>query len=144
MSFRLIKSSDGVLFLKVKKLTTDVRQGIRKAFYFAGKDFQATAKEEIKRKKTGRVYKYKGRKIAAGAPNDYPANRSGRNRRSVDFKVHGGDEMEFGAGETYSPFLERGTAKMAKRPFLKPSIKKNEQNLRKHLRREIGKSLGKI
>jgi HK97 gp10 family phage protein len=145
MSFKILPGAGNTVFeVKVKNLSKDFKNGIRKAFYFAGKDFKATANEEIKRKKTGTVYKYKGRKIAAGAAFDYPANRSGANRRSIDFKVEGYDTLEFGAGTNYSPYLEQGTGKMKPRPFLKPSIKKNEQKLCGHLRNKIGNAISGI
>jgi HK97 gp10 family phage protein len=148
MSFKIIPQNNNSFLIKVKNLSKDFQRGIRQAFFLAGKDFKATANEEIKRKKTGRAYiVYRGKqrvKINAGAPLDYPANRTGANRRSLDFKVNNGSELEFGAGMKYSPFLEKGTKKMVKRPFLQPSVKKNEQKLRGHLQKEIGKSLGKI
>jgi len=146
MSIQIIAGSGNNAFeLHVKALSPNLKRGIRQAFYFAGKDFKKTASDEILRKKTGNVYFIYGgkrrRKYTASEAGDYPANRSGANRRSLNFEVRGSDELEFGAQMPYSPFLELGTRKMAARPFLKPSIAKNEQNLRTHLSREIAKAI---
>jgi len=140
--YKVIESSENKVFkVQVNNLTGNFRTGIRQGFWETGKELVKTASSEIKRKKTGKVYKYKGRRIRAGAAGDYPANRSGANRRSLDFQVHGADELEFGAGVDYSPFLERGTSKMKARPFLKPSITKNINKLRSNLRNNIRRAI---
>jgi HK97 gp10 family phage protein len=144
-AYRIIEGADTKqLKVKVKRLDGDFRRGIRLGFWETGKDFVKIASEQIKRKKTGTPYKrILGKRkvvIRAGAAGDYPANITGANRRSLDFKVQGGDELEFGAGKKYSPFLERGTSKMAARPFLQPTVKKNINKLRNSLRREIGRA----
>lgn len=146
-SYRVTQGADAKrLTVQVKNLTGDFKRGIRLGFWETGKNLVKTASNEIKRKKTGRVYKYKGRRIRAGKAGDYHANRSGANRRSLDFEVKGSSELEFGANMPYSSILETGTWDGDKintkrwRPFIKPTVDKNINKLRANLRREIGRA----
>lgn len=120
---------------RFKKLEDDAKQGIRMGLYRAGQIFKKTANEGILRsKKTGRKYKYKGKRYTASAVGEYPANRSGKNRRSISFYVRGFDRLVYGAGEKYSPYVE------ASRPFLIRSARESAQEARQAMLTELNRS----
>lgn len=137
-------------------------EGIRKAFYYIGKDLQQTSQQSILSKnKTGKVYLVRLGKIKkrhqASAEGQAPANLTGNLRKSIGYEVRGGDQMEFGSRNgppaaglspkqnvaDYAPFLEFGTSKMGARPFIQPSLMKNEGNIIQHFERELEKELNK-
>ena len=122
--------------------------GLRKGFKEVGKNLTFTAKEGIKNPpKTGRFYRYKNRMIQASAPGEYPAKRSGTLMRGVGFTHLFDDAIRFGATPTYAGYLEKGTRKMKKRPFLDLSIKKdldkNSKALGNAIQAEIERRFGK-
>lgn len=95
-----------------------------------GKKNVGTARALIlSRQKTGLVYSavVRGRRIRhrASAPGEAPANRTGVLQRSISFIVHGGNQMEFGADAEYAAWLEEGTKRMEKRPYLKVTVDRN-------------------
>ena len=162
MGFDIVADSNNKeVMITISNITPSTLVGIRKAFYFLGKDLRRTSSDLILEKpKTGRLYRLKrnGRivKHRASAPGEAPANFTGSLRRSIDFDVVGGDRMEFGvksefenrkgtpAGVDYGKYLEEGTPKMEKRPFLITSLTKNQANAKEHFDREIKKALEEL
>ncbi len=150
------------VFIKIRGLNQSNREGIRKAFYDVGKDLRKTTQSLILEPKHGRIYRIRrGRRIInhrASAPLEAPANLSGTLRKSIGYQVSGSEKMEFGAwaesgnpnstaktnvGVSYGKYLEEGTSKMAKRPFLIASIKQNERNTRKRFEKWLKRELNK-
>lgn len=85
---------------------------------------------------------YKHNKKKAHHPsvaNDYPAIDTGTLRRSITFDVKEENGKTVGrVGSTmtsppYGFYLETGTSKMAKRPWLKPSLEQNKSFIREKL-----------
>lgn len=138
--------------IKIHSLDKNVKQGIRKGFYFAGKSL---VKESIKlintKPKSGRFYRVgvgiggkalkNIRTHQASAAGEAPAVITGRLRRNTDFLVHASNFIEFGNKLDYGKFLEVGTSKMAKRPYLQPAIKNDAKNTTNYIRREIIRAL---
>lgn len=117
-------------FVSLNKMKNATDQGIRRAFYFSGKELTKQANRLIlDPPKTGRVYRIGNKRHQASAPGQAPANLSGVLRRSVDFNVKGSTELEFGAKADYAKYLEQGTQKMAARPYLLPAIYKQQRNM---------------
>ena len=79
----------------------------------------------------------KGRKIHyASADGEYPAVDSGALRQSVTTSVEYTDtgvQGEVGTNLLYGRFLETGTSKMRARPWLGPSVAKNQEAIRQLL-----------
>lgn len=108
--------------------------GIRKGFYESGKLLRNDARDGIKSPpKTGRMYKFKKTRRRASAPGEYPANRTGNLRSSIDFLVVGSEELQFfqderggrgGRTVKYGKFLEDGTRNMKARPFISKTVNK--------------------
>lgn len=136
-----IDSQSRQVLIKLTRIDWDTRRGIRQGLYFIGRLLRADASKDILRKpRTGRVYKYKGRKHIASVRGESPANRSGNLRRSLMFKVHGFEELEFGYTADYGKFLE--DEQKLNRPALKLAIQRNEKNARSLFEKEMRKALG--
>jgi|TARA_R110000765_G_scaffold46663_1_gene96196 hypothetical protein len=142
--------------VRIKNLEKQSTRALRQGFFAFGKDLVNTSRELIlKPPKTGRLYRVAGRKRRhrASAAGQAPANMTGRLRGSIDYKVQGAYRMEFGSnpaknGNTaktskYAKVLEDGSGRIARRPYLQPSMKKNERNGAKHFERELRKAMSK-
>ena len=143
--------SNNISFKYISHIEKGTKKGIEQAFYKIGKDLKHTARRLILDEiKTGRLYKYNigGKRIVhiSSAPNQSPASVSGKLVNSIDTNINGGSSMEFGAGNStldYAKYLELGTIKMAKRPYLIRSINLNERNNYVSLQDKIEKELSK-
>jgi HK97 gp10 family phage protein len=104
---------------------------ITNAFYQHGAAVEALARKRILQPpKTGQYYYIAELKRLhrASAPGQYPANMLGNLQKSLNYNV-GPMQMEFGANTDYAPYLELGTASMAKRPFLEPSTRQTQGDM---------------
>ena len=143
-------------FIRMRGIEQATRKGIRMGWFDLGRDLKSEADREIKRKpKSGRTYIIRSRsgrrrRHVASAPGETHANLSGRLRRSLSWKVHGSDSMDFGYGVSttsrnqaprYSPWVEFGTVRMEERPSLENAInatqREAEQNFERTIRTEI-------
>lgn len=109
----------------------NAQNGVRFGLYKLGLFLKKDASDGIKKSpKTGKRYYYSGwerrgksgfwtRSSQAGA---YPANQTGRLRKSLGFQVIGQSRMEFGLRAKYGKWLEEGTRKMQARPALKLTV----------------------
>ena len=99
---------------------------VRQTLYRMGKIFYEDARTSTMRgPRTGETLlprKY-GRNIHTSAPGESPQRRSGFLRQSLGFNVIGMTVLHFRDDAPYAGFLEEGTRKMAKRPFMVPAIK---------------------
>lgn len=149
MSFTLREDPHNrAVYLKINKCTTDIQRGIRQGYYFLGKRLRSYAsKKMLEKPKHGRTYYIKRgntyRKHIASAPWEYPANMTGKLRRSLDFAVHGHQQLEFGANTFYARYLELGTKKMLARKFLRQAIIDNSGIAYTYFEREIRRNLSK-
>jgi hypothetical protein len=75
----------------------------------------------IASKKSGRVYRRKGRNHRASAPGEFPARDSGAHLASVSSSSNG-QEANVGSGMFYAKFLRDGTSKMAKRKMSREAL----------------------
>jgi len=153
-SFELTGPSKRVLD-RAKNMDRNVRRQIRQGMYFMGKDLVKDARRKILEKpKTGKVRIVRRGKTrrrirhTASAPGEAPANLSGALRRSIDFKVQGHSQLEFGAGVEgsdvkYGRALEFGfpPRNLKPRPYLQVTIKENFRNMSLHLENNIKKGL---
>ena len=119
MEFNIkISDSSKKVVAGINNLPTASINGMRQGLYVVGKFLvKKTSSNILHTTKSGRYYKYKGRNYRASAPGEYPANRSGANRRSVQFIVKGKKKMIFGANAKYSKHVEKS------RPFLIRTIR---------------------
>jgi HK97 gp10 family phage protein len=139
-------SRNKAVYLKIKSIEHDVQRGIRQGYYRLGKQLvKYTSKKMLEKPKSGRTYYiYKGnrtRKHVASAPWEYPAQMTAGTglRSTLDFKVHGSKQLEFGAKKVYAKYLELGTKRMKPRKFLRDAIKDNIGNAQMYFDQEIKK-----
>jgi len=141
--------------ININNLNKLTNNGIRKGFYFAGKDLKKESIRLInKRPKSGRFYKVSigigGKKLKntrlhqASAAGEAPARITGKLRKSINFIVHNHNLIKFGSEIDYGKYLENGTSKMKKRSFLKPSILNKYKNTTLYLQKNILKSINKV
>ena len=137
-------------YRSLHNISMHTRQGIRNAFFALGKDLKQTSRRLIlDPPKDGRIYHIRRNghtvKHRASAPGQPPANFTGNLRRSVDYTVNGSHEMRFGAGNgknvKYARRLELGGKRLEPRPYLKPSIKKNEREAYTRFTTNIAKKI---
>lgn len=131
------------LLLKNRNLPIEITNAFRKTAYMAGKTLLSWLKQDMKKPKSGKIYKsYFGVKgkyrqakfITASAPSETPAIRTGNFRKSVDFTVIGNTKLEWGSGKgsatDYASALEFGTKKMQAREPLQRSMKANDDAIK--------------
>lgn len=148
-----------VTLSKINNLLTDLQAGIRKGLQQSGVDIAGKAgatndgliKQDMNSPKHGRTYEVSrgrgGRALKrvrthiASAAGEAPAVITGKLRQSVYFKVQGSNQLRIGADTPYAGFLEKGTSKMAPRPYLKNNIDKSRQNIEKNIIQAINAQL---
>ena len=116
------------------KLIHKHKENIKHAIYSYGHDVTG----EIKRilttgKRSGRLYRYKGRTYRASAPGEPPAKRSGNLANLIDYKARP-FELVVRSDAEYSGWLDKGTKKMKPRPFFVKTNKENAYKLERDLR----------
>lgn len=83
--------------IQLKNLDNITTRGIRQGFYQVGVIARRTINENVlKRPRSGRVYKTRGRRHRASVEGESFANRTGAARRTLGFDVRGAQELEFG------------------------------------------------
>lgn len=110
-------------------------RGVRQGLYFTGRFARKFIWDEMAKPKSGRLSMItigKGRRARrvlhrSSAPGEYPAIRTGRLKRSVNFQVRGSDTLALGANTPYAPFLEE----RMNRAFLKPTLVNNNAKIRR-------------
>jgi len=132
-----------------RQMGSNTKTGTRQGLYKFGSLLYKELRADILRRKNGKQYivrrgTTRGRHIAS-AVGETPANLSGNLRRSVDFKVQGSSNMEFGYDKSvdYGKYLESGTKKMGARPGLKNNIDKNLVNGANIIGQEVYNSMMK-
>jgi hypothetical protein len=101
------------IVIDVTKLEGTHKEGLKNALHEIGGDVKRDTKRLIETgTRTGRVYRYKGRKHIASKKGEPPANRSGKLAKSGFFKVRNWQEMTVGEKADYAGFLEDGTSRM--------------------------------
>lgn len=125
------------VYASIGKVEGKTRRAIRHAWFDLGKALKASANRAIldKKSKSGNVYMIRSRtgsrrrrRHVASAPGQSHANMFGALRKSLGWKVHGYENMEFGYGASprpvprYAPFVEYGTSRMEHRPSLHNAI----------------------
>jgi len=104
------------------------------------------AKELMREPKTGEDYRGKGKKgkkstsqfkTRSSAPGEAPAVQTGRLRASLAFEQPKKLTRLIGSNLKKAFFLEKGTAKMKARPFLRPAYRRTRARIARLLRGAI-------
>lgn len=100
-------------------LESQLRASVKRHAYI----IQAAIRQDFRKPKHGRKYKYNGRIITASAPGEAPAIRSGTLYRGIIPRFsRSGMQAMISPDVFYAGWLERGTRNMAPRPFLKKNF----------------------
>jgi hypothetical protein len=147
--------SNRLVFKGIERSPNNIRTGIRRGSYISGQELTQDVRSRMTNgPQTGRTYTiYKGRggselkrprRHTASGPGEYPAVITGELRKSVDFKVRGQNQLEFGAGGKdilYAKPLEVGTRRIAARRYLKQTVDRLGNKVKTNVSREINKRL---
>lgn len=156
------------VYLQIQNITKNIQVGIRKAYFYLGRDLLDFTRSKMKEKKSGRVYtKYYnssshkaktgkwfvvyGRKrtfqYTASSPEEIPYSKSPATtsllRKSLSFEVQGWEQLEYSANTPYAAALEDGTDKMEGRHYLQKSVEENLEIAATHFNEQISKRLNK-
>jgi len=119
--------------------------GAKKGFSFAGHFLIKKSKSGMKQPKTGRFYIFKGKRIRASAPGEYPARRSRDLFRSLGFQIISSEDMDFGSrlDAKYPRILEKGSegGKITRRSYLERPVEENKTKIANIIGKEIEKEL---
>jgi HK97 gp10 family phage protein len=88
----------------------------------------------------GRQYTRGGKTVSGSAPGQYPMTDTGRLQSSIKVKPTKPSRKmtgRVGTNVEYGKYLEFGTSKMEKRPWLRRSFRKAIRNIDKELKAEI-------
>ena len=136
------------LGIKLKRvLVTEAKDDIYDVLVTGGQNIRNRIIKSIRDSpKTGKLYFIKGKKHRASSPGNYPRPSSGDHLRSIqmDERV---DEVEVGSTITkpnYPLLLEKGTARMAARPWLERSFKAYEPDIKRNLMRALRDAAGRL
>ena len=137
------------IFRDLRGICGATRRAIRQTWYALGKDLKAAANQEILNgKKSGKLYivhiKGRRRKHRASAPGESHANLTGKLRKSIGWKVHGSDKMDFGYGFTrsapeYAAAIEFGRrdGTIEPRPSLDNAVRAVDHVVQNHFNRHM-------
>ena len=114
------------------------RRAMRNALYFSGKLLRKSASDSILKKKFGRAYRYKGRMIKSSQDGESWANRSGKARRGLSFRVHGENRLYFENSVDYVKYLEGKES--LNRPAMWLAIESNVGKIERYIEQEISKA----
>jgi HK97 gp10 family phage protein len=131
---------------KLKKLTKDAERDVAASLYVGGLKIEETAKISIQQgTKTGRIYPRGDNIHQASAPGEAPATDTGRlvNSAYTEQKKAGKVvRIAFGRGVVkYALALEKGTRKMAARPFLRPALMQSIPYIKSRVREALKKAV---
>jgi hypothetical protein len=151
---KVTESSQNAKTLKfLYDLPVEITRAIRQGFYTSGKQLVADLNKDMKAPKSGKKYKvYRGvsgklnrpKLHTASDASQTPAIITGAFRKSVDFKVRGNRELEFGANQSapvYAEFLENGTSKMEAREPFKRTVLKNKERIKSNIDTRIKQAM---
>ena len=133
--------------LHLEKTSLFFREGIRNALFEIGDENSKQLKKFIiDPPHTGIIYNRPGnmgQQHQASAPGESPADMTGKLSKSVNYKVRGSYEVEFGEKMPYGKYLEEGTAKIQPRPHLIRTVRKKERDNYRSLERNVRQKIAK-
>lgn len=138
------------LGIKLKRvLVTEAKDDIYDVLVTGGQNIRNRITRSMRDSpKTGKLYFIKGKKHQASSKGNYPRPMNSDLLRSIkmDERVVRG-EVEVGSmitKKSYPMFLEKGTARMAARPWLERSFKAYEPDIKRNLMRALRDAAGRL
>ncbi len=133
------------LIRQLSQLRLDARAGIGKALATSVVQMDAYAKEKIQGGgRSGKTYRRRSITHQASAPGEFPKTDTGQLVASLYFRV-AADKLSafFGTKLLYGSFLEFGTSRMRARPWLRPTLKANQDSIRERVGQAVTDALRK-
>jgi len=130
----------------IDNMAKRVRIGVDDGWRKIGNDLVEELRADTLRKKTGRLYRIKGKSHQASAPGETPARLSGAYSKSAGYTVRG-NELEFGVSVPYGEYLEYGTKnkgggmRMWPRPGLNNTMEKQQDQFAETMEEAIRRVL---
>lgn len=122
-------------------LSEKARIGGRRGLERYAKQVRKITQDGIKNPpKTG--IKYRNLRVRSSRAGEYPANQTGRLRRSIGYQMVGNQKVFVGARAYYAGYLAFGTKFMGKRKFIGTAIKDSITEGYDLISNEINKELG--
>lgn len=122
-------------------LSEKARLGGRRGLERYAKQVRKITQDGIKNPpKTG--VKYRNLRVRSSRAGEYPANQTGRLRRSIGYQMVGNQKVFVGARAYYAGYLAFGTKFMDKRKFIGTAIKDSITEGYDLISNEINKELG--
>jgi hypothetical protein len=152
------------VFKILSTLRPRTRESIRRTWFAVGRDLKNEANKEILRTpKSGTTYiirskSGRARRHVASAPGETHANLSGDLRKSIGWKVHGAERMDFGYGfstieSTRSPeydhviedgFQFKDGREIKPRPSIANAIQSVKRSTQDHFRKAMLKQFTRV
>lgn len=127
-------------YLYIDVLSDKMAIGARRGLNSASKNIVKITKDAIKNPpKTG--IKYPNLRVRSSRAGEFPANQTGKLRRSVGYQLQGVTRSFIGANAHYARYLAFGTRKIEKRAFIGNVIKDNITKSYDTISNEINKEL---
>ena len=122
-------------FLEIDKMPSSNYKSIRASLFEIGSDNVSHLRKMIRTgDRSGRYYG----SHRASAPGEAPAARpNSRLTRTLQYKVRGDFQCEFGDTVPYGGFLEDGTHNMAARPHVSRTVREKQRDVRDIFRRNL-------
>ena len=140
-------------------LKNAITRGFRTGAFISGRLLVDDLRKSMSETKTGRRYRvYQGiggkklqrsRLHVASSARETPAVITGEFRKSIDFLVRGGRNLEFGSGSNglagaYAKFLEEGTSKMEARKPVGRTVEKLKSTVKTKLTVQVNKQINNL
>lgn len=108
----------------LEKAQSYIATGIKNALHEIGLDAARSLSDSINNQsRNGRTYFINGTPYEASAPGEFPANRTSKLKKSMNYITRGNSEVEWGSESPYAGFLEDGTSKMAPRALVQETYR---------------------
>lgn len=126
-----------------QQILEKVRQGLVAGIFKTTEEIRNVAIESILAGgQTGKIYRRRGVEHQASAPGEAPASDTGYLAGSIStYYEDGGLTGIVTAGAEYAAYLEFGTVKMEPRPFMRPALDGERENLTQNLIDEVRRAL---
>ena len=125
---------------EISQMPKKGKRAMRNALYLSGRLLRKSASDAILKKKFGRAYRYKGRRVKASQDGEAWANRSGTARRGLSFRVQGQSRLYFENSVDYVQYLE--DPKSLNRPAMWLAIESNVGKIERYIEYEFSRMLG--
>lgn len=130
------------LMRKLDSLPRDITRNISDELEAGASKMHSLAVRRIQKNSgSGRVYVRGGVSHTASAPGEYPNTDKGSLVASMGWRSTSSLSSEFYARAVHARYLEFGTSRMRKRPFMRPTFRELRPEISKRVARAVREAL---